>query len=86
MEMTGNCYERVISVGNSQSRDFSGLHGDGNITSSGNASLSLLTNWGFVSAIGVGFKNAETSQRYIINDTDPDRMGSYGIRGLRSAE
>lgn len=86
MELSGNCYERVVSTGNSQSRDFSGLHGDGNVTSTGNASFSLLLNWGFVSAIGIGFKNAEVSQRYQINDTDPDRIRSYGIRGIRTAE
>ena len=84
MEMTGNCYERIISVGNSQSRDFSGLHGDGFVTSTANASFSLLLDWGFVSAIGVGFRNAEISRRYLINDTDPDRNRSFGIRGVRS--
>jgi hypothetical protein len=86
MELSGNCYERVISVGNSQSRDFSGLHGDGAVTGSGNASFSLLTNWGFVSAVGVGFKNSEISQRYLINNTDANRERFYGIRGVRSAQ
>ena len=85
MEMTGNCYERVISVGNAQSRDFSGLHGDGNVTGTGNASFSLLLNWGFVNAVGVGFKNSEVSQRYLINSTDDDKNRSYGIRGVRTA-
>ena len=84
MEMTGNCYERVISVGNSQSRDFSGLHGDGNIRSTGDASFSVLLDWGFVSAVGVGFRNSEISQRYLINTSDPDRNRSYGFRGVRS--
>ncbi|MEM7104333.1 MAG: SUMF1/EgtB/PvdO family nonheme iron enzyme [Bacteroidota bacterium] len=85
MEMTGNCYERIISVGNSQSRDFSGLHGDGVLTSSGNASFSVLLNWGFVSAVGVGFRNSEISQRYLINTTDSERNRSYGFRAVRTA-
>ena len=85
MELTGNTYERIISVGNSQSRDFSGLHGDGNLTSSGNASFSVLLNWGFVSAVGVGFRNSEISQRYLINTTDSDRNRSYGFRAVRTA-
>ncbi|MDX1479901.1 MAG: hypothetical protein R3301_19455 [Saprospiraceae bacterium] len=85
MEMSGNCFERVISTGNSQSRDFDGLHGDGNVTGTGNASFTLLQDWGFVSAVGVGFRNMVVSQRYLINDTDSNRERSYGIRGLRTA-
>jgi hypothetical protein len=86
MEMTGNCFERVISVGNAQSRDFSGLHGDGTITNTGNASFSLLTDWGFVSAVGVGFRNAEVSDRYRANLTNATRQNFYGLRGVRSAQ
>ncbi|MFK7972417.1 MAG: SUMF1/EgtB/PvdO family nonheme iron enzyme [Bacteroidia bacterium] len=85
MEMTGNTYEPVISIGNSQSRDFSGLHGDGTITGTGNASFTLLANWAFVNAVGVGQRNSEVSQRYLVNTNNPDREKWYGLRGVRSA-
>ncbi|NNF32810.1 MAG: SUMF1/EgtB/PvdO family nonheme iron enzyme [Saprospiraceae bacterium] len=85
MELTGNCYERVISVGESQARDFSGFHGNGSLQASGNASFFLLTDWAFVSSIGAGFRNSEISQRYLINTWDADRNRSYGIRGIRTA-
>ncbi|MDW3651291.1 MAG: hypothetical protein R8P61_29710 [Bacteroidia bacterium] len=86
MEMSGNCYEAVISVGNSQTRDFSGRHGDGNITSTGNASFVLLTDWAFVNTVGVGFRTSEISTRYQANYNDPDRAKWIGIRGVRTAE
>lgn len=86
MEMTGNCYELVISVGNSQTRDFSGLHGNGSVTGTGNASFTLLTDWAFVNAVGVGYKSSEVSQRYGANYNNSVRERWHGIRGARSAE
>lgn len=84
MEMSGNCYELMVSVGNAQSRDFSGLHGDGLVTSTGNGSFSLLLDWGFVSAIGIGYRSSEISTRYGANLNNPDREKWYGIRGVRT--
>ncbi|MEM9545617.1 MAG: SUMF1/EgtB/PvdO family nonheme iron enzyme [Bacteroidota bacterium] len=86
MEMSGNCYEFVISVGNSNTRDFSGNHGDGSITSSGNASFFVLSDWSFASAIGLGYRSSEVSTRYGGNYNDPDRELWHGIRGARSAQ
>ena len=86
MEMTGNCNELVISIGNSQSRDCIGLHGDGIITSSGNATITLLFDWAFVNAIGIGRKSSETSDRYAANYNYADRENFHGIRGVRSAQ
>ncbi|MEM8891151.1 MAG: SUMF1/EgtB/PvdO family nonheme iron enzyme [Bacteroidota bacterium] len=86
MEMSGNCYEPVISVGNSQTRDFSGRHGNGNITSTGNASFVLLSDWAFVNTVGVGFRTSEISTRYQANYNDADRAKWIGIRGVRTAE
>ncbi len=85
MEMSGNAYETVISVGNSQSRDFSGRHGDGNLPASGNASFTLLSNWAFVSAIGTGVRTSEVSLRYNANNANTNRELWYGIRGARTA-
>lgn len=51
MEMSGHCWERTVSAGRSESRNFSGTHGDGNLTSDGNASN---TDWpGFTPGVGV---------------------------------
>jgi len=85
MEMSGNCYELVVSVGNAQSRDFSGLHGDGAVTSTGNSSFSLLLDWGFVSGVGIGYRSSEISTRYGANLNPPDREKWFGIRGVRTA-
>ncbi|MEL6987263.1 MAG: SUMF1/EgtB/PvdO family nonheme iron enzyme, partial [Bacteroidota bacterium] len=85
MEMSGNCYEFVISVGSSQTRDFRGLHGDGNITSTGNASFSLLSDWAFVNSVGVGYRSSEISTRYGGNYNNPNRELWHGIRGVRTA-
>lgn len=86
MEMSGNCYELMISLGNSQTRDFSGRHGDGTITSSGNASFTLLTDWAFASATGVGYRSSEISTRYGANYNNADRELWHGIRGVRTAQ
>ena len=85
MEMSGNCYEAVISVGSSQTRDYSGLHGDGHVTTTGNASFNLLQDWAFVNTTGVGFRTSEVSTRYQANYNNPDRAKWIGIRGIRTA-
>lgn len=87
MEMSGNMYETTISLGDSDSRDFSGLHGDGNVTGSGNASFTLLGNWAFVGADGVGFRATQVSSRLSANITDAnERQAWQGFRGVRTAE
>lgn len=86
MEMSGNCYELIISIGNSQSRDFSGRHGDGSITSSGNASFSILTDWAFASSVGIGYRSSEISTRYGGNYYITTRERWHGIRGVRTAQ
>jgi formylglycine-generating enzyme required for sulfatase activity len=86
MEMTGNAMEYVISVGTSNSRDFSGLHGDGELTASTDASVSLLGDWAFLNADGIGYKVAMTSDRRNANVGYADRSRPwFGIRGCRTA-
>lgn len=85
MEMSGNCYELMISVGRSQSRDFDGLHGDGNVTGTSNASFTLLTDWVFANSVGLAYRSSEVSVRYGANYINPDRERWHGIRGVRSA-
>lgn len=40
--MSGNLYERCVSVGTSQGRNFTGVHGNGIISSTGNGTA---VNW-----------------------------------------
>lgn len=40
MEMSGNLFERCVSIGSSTGRSFTGTHGDGNLSSSGNGNNS----------------------------------------------
>ena len=42
MEMSGNLYERCVTVGTSQGRSFTGIHGNGIISSTGNGTVA---NW-----------------------------------------
>ena len=49
MELSGNLYERVIGVGSPVNRAFTGLHGDGELLSSGNHNV---TNWPAVGSEG----------------------------------
>lgn len=42
MEMSGNLYERCVSIGTSQGRNFTGVHGNGIISSTGNGTA---VNW-----------------------------------------
>jgi hypothetical protein len=62
MEMGGNCWERVVSVGHPQGRAFTGSHGDGSLHSNGFANE---TNWpgqfgnGYVETnLGIGYRGA----------------------------
>jgi formylglycine-generating enzyme required for sulfatase activity len=60
MEMSGHCWERTVSVGRPESRNFSGSHGDGVLMANGNANN---TDWpgytagqGVNTAIGCGYR------------------------------
>ncbi len=60
MEMSGHCWERTVSVGRPDSRNFAGTHGDGNLLANGNANN---TDWpgftagqGVNTAIGCGYR------------------------------
>ena len=37
MELSGNVYERAVSIGNATGRGFTGIHGNGALDVSGNA-------------------------------------------------
>ncbi len=91
MELTGNVYERVISVGNPEGRSFTGNHGDGTITSGGSANVA-----GWPSGdIGVGYRggsypNSEqfcyVSDRNDATNSFSGTNGRIGFRGVRTAD
>jgi formylglycine-generating enzyme required for sulfatase activity len=91
MELSGNIWERAITVGHSSGRAFQGrYHGDGMLDTSGNPNV---TNWPGTNAVGVGFRGgswdftdyAPISARNIAAGIYPARYNSYGGRGVRSA-
>lgn len=53
MELSGNIYERSVTVGNSTGRAFTGAHGDGVLDSNGDANGSV---WPGTNASGAGFR------------------------------
>ena len=56
MEMSGNLWERSVTVGNATGRAFTGLHGDGSLDASGDADV---TNWPGTDAVGIGFRGGD---------------------------
>ena len=91
MELSGNVRERVVTVGNSDGRAFTGAHGDGSVDSNGRANVS---NWPSpLTASGAGFRGgswkdassyARTSDRSDAATADTTRDGAYGGRGVRT--
>ena len=90
MELSGNMYERTVTIGNATGREFTGLHGDGALDASGEADVS---NWPGTDAVGAGFRGGDwgrhasylrVSDRYDAAVTYPDRDGVYGFRAVRS--
>jgi len=92
MEMSGNLWERPVTVGNLDGRSFTGEHGDGSLNSSGDADVS---NWPAPStASGVGFRGGSwssvtsglrVSDRDLAASTYTARSSTVGFRCVRSA-
>jgi formylglycine-generating enzyme required for sulfatase activity len=90
MEMSGNVFERIVTVGHSTGRGFTGTHGNGVLGSTGNADAST---WPGTDAVGAGFRGGEmffnntpacVSDRYWAAYTNIIRNASSGGRGVRS--
>jgi hypothetical protein len=88
--LSGNVWERTITVGNTTGRAFNGLHGDGLLNASG---LFNVTNWDIN---GLGFRGGaykhtigngyiRVSDRTAADHTTDQRGDSWGGRGVRSA-
>lgn len=91
MEMSGNLWERVITVGNSTGRAFTGLHGDGTLNASGNANTSY---WPGTDCVGAGFRGGDWTNGQGSMRISDRNVGVYsatyrdyhvGGRGVRTA-
>jgi formylglycine-generating enzyme required for sulfatase activity len=91
MEMSGNLYERPITVGTLQGRAFSGANGNGLLDAEGNADV---WSWAVTSNFVSGFRGGSfagdandyfVSGRGIAAMSSDGRMGTCGGRGVRSA-
>jgi formylglycine-generating enzyme required for sulfatase activity len=99
LDLSGNVWERTVTLGNATGRGFSGTHGDGELTTAGNATN---PDWpGFSSGNGVngatggGFRggawdettatNLDTSNRTVAGDDDSTRRSDSGGRLARTA-
>jgi formylglycine-generating enzyme required for sulfatase activity len=95
MELSGNLWERPVSVMDSQTgttvSDFTGSHGDGSLSSTGFATN---TDWPGTDAQGAGFRGgnwldgatlARVSVRYYAANAYTSRSSSYGGRCARTS-
>jgi formylglycine-generating enzyme required for sulfatase activity len=95
MEMSGNLWERAVTIGNTEGRAYTGTHGDGSLSANGHANS---TSWpGLVStevtgALGSGFRggvwsngisNMRLSDRAFATFASTNRYSSNGFRGIR---
>ena len=100
MDLTGNNWERCVTVGNSSGRAFQGTHGTGALSANGNATNIVgKRDWpGYTSevvgAAGSAFRGGDwgldtpylrTSDRYYGAYGDSSRFDSAGIRCVRTA-
>jgi formylglycine-generating enzyme required for sulfatase activity len=93
MEMSGNTWERPVTIGNATGRTYTGLHGDGNLStlvgSAGDANVSY---WPGEDATGGGFRGGWWNESNIylrvsargfashVGDLRRERMGGRGVR------
>jgi formylglycine-generating enzyme required for sulfatase activity len=90
MELSGNLWERVVTIGNTQGRAFQNKHGNGDLSFTGNPDE---PDWPGINAVGSGFRGgawlvqnsrARISDRTIASMTDATRQRDYGFRLVRN--
>jgi formylglycine-generating enzyme required for sulfatase activity len=95
MELSGNLWDRVVTIGHATGRNFTGLNGNGQLSPNGHANQSL---WPGISgsevtgADGSGFRggdwnsaesHARVSDRINATIAEINRGSHYGFRGVR---
>jgi hypothetical protein len=89
MELSGNLWERPVTIGNETGRAFTGTHGDGVLDSSGDANDAT---WPGTNAVGAGWRGGswyngtsrmQVSDRYYAGDSYSDRDNDSGFRAVR---
>ena len=97
MELSGNLWERAVTVGNATGRDFTGLHGNGALSTNGHANETAwpgLTSGEVTGATGSGFRGGSwndnatllrVSDRTSAAFTLSFRNVKYGFRAVRVA-
>jgi formylglycine-generating enzyme required for sulfatase activity len=95
MEMSGNLWERAVTIGNATGRNFTGLNGNGQLSPNGDANQSLwpgISGSGGTLATGSGLRggmwafaspSARVSDRNFAAFTNAGRYSNYGFRGVR---
>ncbi len=90
-ELSGNLWERPVTVGRPEGRSFTGRHGDGSLTDTGAADVA---GWPGVDAVGAGHRGgqwndsadlARVSDRRYMSGVWAERIRIYGWRGVRTA-
>jgi hypothetical protein len=97
MEMSGNLWERPVTIGNAEGRAFTGAHGSGLLSTAGHATTTAwpgLTSGEVTGALGSGFRGGvwnaivnalRVSDRVAAANSFTDRSFNVGFRGVRLA-
>jgi formylglycine-generating enzyme required for sulfatase activity len=89
MELSGNLYERPVTIANATGLAFTGTHGDGVLTSSGNANAAT---WPGTDAVGAGWRGGswyyatnymQVSDRNFAVFSFSNRFNILGFRAVR---
>lgn len=90
LEMSGNLWETVVNLSTANGRNYTAVHGNGQLNANGNADVA---NWPDSTAIGAGYRggawNSPASELHLANRARAnlavtDRTSSNGGRGVRS--
>jgi len=96
MELSGNLWERAVTMGNATGLAFTGLHGNGTLSTAGHANETFwpgLNNNEVTDATGSGFRGGmwyfiatymRISDRGFATFTGADRIQDYGFRAVRN--
>jgi formylglycine-generating enzyme required for sulfatase activity len=89
MELSGNLWERPVTIDNATGRAFTGTHGDGELDNNGDANAAT---WPGTDAVGAGFRGGsqsssaadmQVSARPFASFSYSDRDSDFGFRAVR---